>query len=72
MDPVGGRSPAIRAWSGVLGAELSVFPRHLGVVLPLGAVERMTIGSLMLVRAAASAAALQSAAKSPGTVAWEW
>jgi hypothetical protein len=31
--------------SGVLGSELSIFPRHLGAVLPSGALERITIRS---------------------------
>jgi len=31
--------------SGVLGSELSIFPRHLGAVRPSGAVERIPIRS---------------------------
>src|SRR5215831_13139752 len=55
-----------------LGPNCLDFPQHLGAVLPSGALGRMTIGRLMLVRAAASAAALQSAAKSLGTFAVGW
>ena len=45
------------------------FPRHPGTVLPSIAFERKTISRLMPARAAASAAAAQSTAKSPGTFA---
>jgi hypothetical protein len=44
---------------------------HLGAVLP-SVSKRMTIGRLMLVQAVASAAVLQSTAKSPGTFAGGW
>jgi hypothetical protein len=43
------------------GPKCRVFPWHLGAVLLSVALERMTVGYLMLARAAASAAALQSA-----------
>src|SRR6516225_11269962 len=51
---------------------MRLFPRHLGAVLPSVATKRMTIGRLMLVQAVASAAVLQSTAKSPGTFAGGW
>ena len=57
VGPFCGRSLAIRLRSGVLGPELSIFPRHLGAVLPSGALEHMTIGRLMLARGVAAAVA---------------
>jgi hypothetical protein len=51
---------AIRVPSGILAAEVSGFPCHLSAVFPPGAREHMTIGHLMLARAAALSAALRS------------
>jgi hypothetical protein len=62
---------AVRVRSG-LGTALLSPNCHLGAVLPSVATKRMTIGRLMLVQAVASAAVLQSTAKSPGTFAGGW
>jgi hypothetical protein len=55
---VGGSSRAIRSPSGVLGFELCGFPRHLGVVLPSGVLERMTVDPLMPAQAGFSSLAV--------------
>jgi hypothetical protein len=65
-DPVCRRSPAVQLWNGVVASDLTTFPWHLGAVRRSVAVER--IERLTLARAAASAAALRSAAESPGTL----
>jgi hypothetical protein len=52
-----------------LHADKHTFSWRLGAVLPLVACERMSIGRLMLARAAASAAVRRLTAKSPGTFA---
>jgi hypothetical protein len=62
----------IKQLAGVPRSDLSTSPWRVGAVLPPVADERMSIGRLMLARAAASAAVRRSATKSPGTFAGEW